>query len=535
MRPLGYNRLSMKTALTIALLLSFTAVCPAQQTSEAAPTKPAPRRLALVIGNQSYQHLAHLEAVPNELKTMTQALAATGFEFPVTQRADLTLQDIFAAVKEFENAVNPGDICFFYYSGYGAQDGTDDYLIPVDFNPITGDLHAKAYPITAFATELEEKKAGLKIFVLEAARNAGHKIEGAGLPGLGRPVDANDLTEGLFFFPTNFNKYVEPVPGQIGLLTSTMAEEMTREGSSVTGLMLQIPNIVKLKSSGRQEPLVLNNNLKSDLVLRSARFVPPPPKQNERDREFYVWIPDGTFLMGCVPADNRCEKDESPQHKVTISHSFWMGQNEVQVDSYRRFVEDRKYAATQAQMRKRKMPKPYHENDGWRAGDHPINNVEWEDARDYCAWAGGRLPTEAEWEYAARGRNENQIYPLDPTDATTSRKKANFAGRQGSDIYLEVAPVRKFDVGAFGLYDMAGNVWELVSDFYGPYSSLPVTDPKGPPHGDHHVQRGGSYNSDPQKHLRISAREKFMKAWVNIGFRCVLEDTPETGKILQGP
>jgi formylglycine-generating enzyme required for sulfatase activity len=199
----------------------------------------------------------------------------------------------------------------------------------------------------------------------------------------------------------------------------------------------------------------------------------------------------------------------------------------VKVVSYKRYVA--------ADPKDRRMPPGPLWDSKWKVDDHPIANVRWEDAAGYCLWAGGRLPTEAEWESAARAGTRNQIYPL---NSENSRDKANFYGKHGNDIFDYTASVRSFDpLLPYQLYDMAGNVWEFVNDAYDPdyYQSSPPTDPKGPTAGKQHVVRGGSYDSDPTDHLRISFRKGASKPWDNIGFRCVLEDAAQTNKLLQIP
>ena len=172
--------------------------------------------------------------------------------------------------------------------------------------------------------------------------------------------------------------------------------------------------------------------------------------------EEYVLIPPGTFTMGCVPGDNACNDGEKPRHEVTIAKGFGMGHTEVTVGAYRRFVT----------AVKGEMPEPPSYNPGWKDEDHPIVNVGWRDAQYYCRSVGGRLPTEAEWEYAARGGKDCQIYP---NGNQLTEKDAHF-GTGGTST------VGAFPSNGYGLYDMAGNVWEWVHDWYKEdyYSSSPA-------------------------------------------------------------
>ncbi len=227
-------------------------------------------------------------------------------------------------------------------------------------------------------------------------------------------------------------------------------------------------------------------------------------KENPGDGLKYVWIPPGTFDMGCSPGDSECKYDEEPLHRVRINKGFWLGQTDVTVGAYHRFAEStgRRMAAAP----------------GINGGidDHlPMVNVSWEDAQAYCGGTGGRLPTEAEWEYAARGGSTQARYgPIDEI--------AWYVKNSGEGIH-EVAQKRP---NSFGLYDLLGNVWEWVDDWYGGtyYHGSPAIDPKGPSSGADRVLRGGSWVSYP-KDVRVSVRGKTKRESGNpgTGFRCVWE------------
>jgi formylglycine-generating enzyme required for sulfatase activity len=226
-------------------------------------------------------------------------------------------------------------------------------------------------------------------------------------------------------------------------------------------------------------------------------------KENPKDGLRYVWIPPGTFMMGCSPGDNECEASEKPSHSVTITKGFWMGQTEVTVVAYRRFA-----GSTGAQM-----PEAPNFNAGWNNQNVPIVNVPWDNANIFCGWAGGRLPTEAEWEYAARSGNTQARYgPLD--EVAWYYKNSGDKPQQAA----QKAP------NAWNLYDMLGNVREWVSDWYGEnyYPASPERDPRGPDSGKFRVQRGGSWDM-VSGGVTVSDRHYDNPAGTergDVGFRC---------------
>ena len=225
-----------------------------------------------------------------------------------------------------------------------------------------------------------------------------------------------------------------------------------------------------------------------------------------------VSIPAGEFTMGRtkLTSDDKTSMrphvllDDRPARKVFVS-GFQLDATEVTQADYAKFV-----AAT-------KRRPPYHWQGGTvpdGTGVFPVHNVDWNDAGAYCAWVGARLPTEAEWERAARGGLEAMDYPTgDKLDA----KMALF------NVLTGPGPVGAFPPNAFGLHDMAGSVSEWTADWFAGdyYSRGENRDPKGPASGDYKVIRGGAW-SDSARRTTV-----FFRNWVrpnqrtpNIGFRC---------------
>jgi formylglycine-generating enzyme required for sulfatase activity len=240
-----------------------------------------------------------------------------------------------------------------------------------------------------------------------------------------------------------------------------------------------------------------------------AQAPPPPPAGPGSPLAGVVWkpIPKGKFRMGCVDGDKRCGAERA--HEVTLTRAFDMAETETTNASYKACV---KAGACQALPPSEWICK----------NNEPVVNVSRGDAAAFCAWAGGRLPSEAEWEFAARGGKDGLIYP---NGNTISHDEANFTDTGGRDQWKEVAPVKSFPPNGYGLYDMAGNVWEWVADWYGSWGNEPAVDPRGPATGDAHVNRGGSWYSF-ESFLRTSYRVRIEPGVrFDYGFRCV-RDAP---------
>jgi formylglycine-generating enzyme required for sulfatase activity len=210
----------------------------------------------------------------------------------------------------------------------------------------------------------------------------------------------------------------------------------------------------------------------------------------------FVRLCPGTFIMGSAENDPQAEADEKPAHQVRLSE-FWIGRTEITNAQYRNF-------------------QPHHQGEDRL----PAVHVSWTEAKAACESFGGRLPTEAEWEYAARaGRQTAWSFGHGET------LLADYAWYdKNSDSGTKPHPVATRTPNTWGLYDMHGNVWEWVGDWYAPYEKGPQTDPAGPKTGQHLVLRGGSF-IDPAKALRSADRYKYKlepeSRNKGIGFRCV--------------
>jgi sulfatase modifying factor 1 len=245
---------------------------------------------------------------------------------------------------------------------------------------------------------------------------------------------------------------------------------------------------------------------------------PPSRIVNPADGAEMLYIPPGEFLMGTTDAEieallkqypdwkREWFDDEKPQRKVSLD-GYYLAKTPVTVAQYGLFCEAKSLEIPDAP------------DWGWK-DDHPVVNVTWEDATAYCRWAGGRLPTEAEWEKAARG-TDGRRYPWgnewDSRKCRCSRAYGDFGG---------TAPVGSYPQGAspYGVLDMAGNVWEWCADWYDEnyYQSAPGRNPLGPKEGQFRALRGTSLDNNEARGFRTAQRdgdEPFIGLF-RYGFRC---------------
>jgi len=341
-------------------------------------------------------------------------------------------------------------------------------------------------------------------------------------------------------------------------------EDVTTQGTS------QLPRLTTQEPTSQNNKAVLDKQSEEQKTSIKAKdinevFTEVPnettttsySKRNQKDGAEMVYIPAGEFMMGSDTNEinstwqkfgwdekwKQYAKDESPKHRVYVD-GFWMYKYEVTVAQYRQFCQETE----------RQMPEApnweWQHTWGWQ-DNHPIVNVTWDDALAYCQWAGVRLPTEAEWEYAARGGNTGLNgkpgYLFVWGDELPKGKGGygNFADDslktlypkwmwttiEGyDDGYVDTAPVGSFNPNGFGLYDMAGNVWEWCADWYDDnyYASALDRNPQGPSSGTAHIIRGGSWNNSFINPLRVAYRNSLYPSPSEglVGFRCVRASNP---------
>ena len=319
---------------------------------------------------------------------------------------------------------------------------------------------------------------------------------------------------------------ISKLPGLLGDLFSSNESKVSEENSPAPLVQINTTEVKFTLSptpTGILTPTATEKTAAEVLTVGSS-FI------RKNDEMLVMYIPEGSFLMGSANSDSNASADEKPQHEVYLD-AFWMDAYEISNEMFVKFVQETGYqtaAEEQGYSYMYSSSGAWAEYSGvnWRhpMGENttadsslPVVHVNYYDATAYCAWAGGRLPTEAEWEKAARGE-DGRLYPWGNTFASANLRY----NASGGPISIYSFPESQ---SPYGVFNMAGNVFEWTNDWYNAnyYSNSPTNNPTGPSNGDLIALRSGGWNSS-QSNVRIANRDVSGPDYMNylLGFRCAM-------------
>ena len=522
-------------------------------------------KIALVIGNANYTDLTPLRNPVNDAEDMTTALEA--LDFTVTTYTDIGKAAMEQAIRDFAQQLNQRNgIGLFYFAGHGVQYQERNYLAPSD--AVIGNEVDIKYQMMDAEYVLEQMAWAnnrMNIVILDACRADVPFLRSVSRAGVGRGLVEMTAPKGtVLAFATSKGSTAKDGDGRNGVFTGAILGALRENPCrSISDLLINVAGRVDDATHGEQLPW---QHLMLTRPFALAECVTPPPappqqggeqtspllnqegtgvvscwenetpgatcKEDTTGMEF-VYVPGGCFQMGSNDNDYDSEK---PVHKVCLE-GFWMGKYEVTNAQYRRFKPDHKNYE--------------YEGKSLNGDEQPVVMVSWNDAQALVAWLTKqgrgvfRLPTEAEWEYAARGGTETIRYWGDDPKHTQACQYANVHDRTSKqafsgftwqehacdDGYAVTAPVGQFEPNAFGLYDMLGNVWEWQSDTYhDTYKDAPTDGSAWGSLGDEKAKRllrGGSWFNVPS-FVRSALRYRLAPVLqsYNLGIRLVFSRTP---------
>ena len=487
----------------------------------------AERRTALVIGNGDYNS-SPLNNPENDARDMADKLEDLGFD--VTLKVDCTLSEMKAAIRDFGSDLLGGGVGLFYYSGHAVQVGGNNYLIPVDSNIQDEDeVEFNALNVGLLLNKMSTAKNSLNIVILDSCRDnpfsGNFRSTERGLSIVAAP------NETLIVYATAPGSVASDGSGRNGTFTEKLLEYISIPGLEVAEMLRNVKREVSEETNGSQRPWS-TDDLTGAFYFAGRDGNPEDYLPSVTETTFItdnlILVEGGTFSMG----SNDGSDNQQPVHTVKVS-SFYMGRYEVTnqevVDVFTRGIEsgalyvDRStvknnYGDKQELLdlddedcqivysRGRLAVQPGKEN-------NPVIEISWYGAVVFCNllseirgkdpaynlsdWScdftknGYRLPTEAEWEYAARGGNNHDGYEYSGSNT------AGDVGWYSDNSGRETHPVGGKSPNSLGLYDMSGNVWEWCYDKFADnyYSSMSLVDPEGPDSSDwldNRVRRGGS-------------------------------------------
>ena len=438
-----------------------------------------------------------LKNARNDARAVREALVDAGFSVDIFEDADRAA--FSAAVNAFAAKLRPGDVAVFYYSGHGMAVEGANYLLPVDFAAQSeADVEFQAYPARQVQKKLEERGTRLNILILDACRDNPFRFGRSAAGGLAA------MREGIgtlvAFAAADGQRASDHITESNGLFTKHLVEALRQPGLGVRDLFYRVQERVYEASAHKQFPYIYSGVV-GEFYFRMGVPAPAPAptptagatKVNPKDALTYVWIPPGTFMMGCSPGDTECADNLKPAHTVHLTKGFWLGQTLVTQEAFQRITGQNPSTFRGARL--------------------PVEDLDWNSARSYCQAIGGRLPTEAEWEYAARA-------------GTTGTRYGNLEDIAWHDGNSQDTPheVGQKAPNGFALFDMLENAFQWTAGWKTTYTLSTLTDPSGAETGSERIVRGGAFFGTP-RYLRASRRDGFApdRHGNGLGFRCVGE------------
>lgn len=565
-------------AAALAALMAFPA--PAQD----------PKRYAVVVGINTYQHsgLPKLNYAEADATDLEKLLKGNKYEVELLTGDLATGAIIRGTIKKVSDTCKAGDLVLIAFAGHGLQFDRQKtaYFCPVDARPFPENADTLVSMDEVY-DQLKRSFAATKVLLVDACRNDPDKNR-SGVDSASRP-QPTDGVAALYSCKAGERAF-ENDRLKHGVFFNYVLEGLRGDARDLDGcvtfntlygyVMPKVHRYVEDELHRKQSPHLVANYTTEPILAKVAapdpktalnRLAPKTVEPLELDlgggvKLILVPITKGSFIMGANQGerfDPTTYTDEQPPHNVTLKNPFFLGQTEVTIGQFRRFVAETKHVTDAERtkghgynaVKKTWEDGPYTwEKPGYPVtDDHPVANVSWDDARAFCEWLSKksgrtvRLPREAEWEYCARARSAKRYYCGENPDLLaaygnvadealrevfadkTEKAKEDEKPIRGRDGFPFTAPVRKFLPNAFALYDMIGNVSEWCEDCKRKYDKNPQTDPIGRPDPqDRRIARGGSYASTPP-HCR-SAFRGFLNARTycndTIGFRVLVEQEP---------
>lgn len=493
------------------------------------------KRLALVVGIKDYNKAeARLTNPVNDADDMAKALEEVGFE--VIKKTNLNRIELEKAINEFGDKLTNYEVGLFYYSGHGIQYKNENYLVPKDANmTMETQVAYQCVNLGNVLSIMEGAQTKTNLIILDACRDAPFRKSWASRSSNGGGLTfPNNPAGSLTIFATGAGSTAADNPGERnGLFTSELLKNIKIPNISLNQILINTKKGVYDRSSGNQFPAEYNQLLGEFYFIKKAidtgSIIPVTPSQTptqkpivEVNRSKYISLQGNTYKMGL----NGQSLDERPAHDVKVDN-FWIAKYEVTINDWKEFCK-----VTNKEMPR--MP-------DWELSPNaPIVGVSWYDAIEYCNWLsikenlnpcyekigkevkwdksanGYRLPTEAEWEFAARGGKQSKAYIF------AGSNDPNTVGWYNENSESNPHKVGEKQPNELGLFDMSGNVWEWCWDWYNEtyYRNSPQSNPVGPESGSTKVLRGGSWLTND---TRVTIRTGYMPTVtpIDCGFRIV--------------